>query len=271
MNKLTLTAAVTALGLMLTGCAMTTPEASAEADLIKYLRGETVSAAETVLDADSVGFWSTYSDEDLISFADKACTLVSDTVKAGEEAGDTTAETLGIGLVSIIANAAAESESSEVSLDSETPGALKEAISTLTMVKPAVTVYCTTHRDVTLAAIFFLESNAPEAEEGSAEAPALSEIEQLNVDLTSLVSRVADMDGNLQSGIAIIFGDDGRTVNLYSDQNGDNIVQESELLDTFVAPEGYLVTYEATGEYVMGEAYGTEAKLNVASLKVVNE
>jgi hypothetical protein len=265
MNKLTLTAAATALGLMLTGCAMITPEASAEADLIKYLRGETVSAAEAALDANSVGFWTPYSDEELVLFADKACALVEDTIKLGAEAGTDAENALAVGLVASVSKAAEESQSAE------DPEILKSAISTLTMVKPAVTVYCTTHRDATLAAIFFLENNAPEAEEGSAEAPALSEIEQLNVDLTSFVSRVADMDGNLQSGVAVIFGDDGRTINLYVDNNGDNVIDEAELLQTFTAPEGYLVTYEATGEYVMGEAYGTEAKLNVASLKVVNE
>jgi hypothetical protein len=264
MNKLTLTAAVTALGLMLTGCATTSAD-SAGSELIKHLRGEKVSAAETVLDADAVGFWSPYSDEELLVLADKACALVDETVAKGIEAGTSAKDALVTGLIS---------SAMKATEGSENPEDLKSALNTLAMVESAVTVYCQTHREDTLAAILFLEAGSANMEEGSADGDAastLSEIEQLNLDLASFVAKVTDVDGNVQSGVAITFGDDGRTVNLYSDLNGDNVIEEAEILSTFVAPEGYIVTYEATGEYLVGEAYGAESKVNVASLKVVKE
>lgn len=270
MNKLTLTAAVTALGLMLTGCTSITD--SAESDLIKHLRGEVVSSVETTLDADSVKFFSDYTDEELVALADRTCAFVAETIEGKGDSEATDSEALTAGIIALISNPPAPSNEENVPQEEALAAALLPISELVISIEPVTTIYCTTHKEAVVTTLAFLESTASQPiDENDPELAELTQLAQLNADLQSFIAIAVDAAGILVPGAAVVFGEEGRTVNIYVDQNGDNVINESELVDTFTAPAGYLVTYEATGEYVLGEAYGVDAKVAAASLAVVKE
>jgi hypothetical protein len=260
--KLTqLVATAAAATLLLAGCSTTNVDADGNAiepvkvnpnagALLGYIKGGNVETADpATLNQDLISFWSLYTDEEIIAIADEVCALMTQT------AADTAStEDLTQAFVSLVYEISSEDIALEVVERSE------DRIKRVAMFEPAAQIYCTEHKETVHATVAFLEKLSPEQPEAQ---PELTQLEQLNLDLSEFLSRYSE-DG-------IIISEDGLTLNGYIDLNGDNIIGEDESVQTFQLPEGYTYSETIGTTPAVGDSYGDGNLNDYSKLTVVEE
>jgi hypothetical protein len=258
LTQLVATAAVATL--LLAGCStanvdadgnpVETPTANPNAPvLLGYLKGETVEGATpSALDSDITSLWSLYSDEELIAIADDVCSLMTEKVASAANNANPAQDFLTL----II-------ETSQVDIALTTVDKPEDRIKRVAMFDPAAQVYCTEHKEAMLGAIELTQIPNQGADESQ---PELTELEQLNLNLSEFLSRYIN-DG-------IIISEDGLTLNGYLDLDGDNVIEEGESVQTFQLPEGYTYSEAIGTTPAIGGSY-SDGNLNDYSTLTVIE
>jgi hypothetical protein len=287
--KLKLTAAAALLGLVLAGCTATTPEETDpntsnpnESTFVSYMRGEMVASADSVLDAETVDYFSEYSDDELVAWADFSCTQISDMVILGEESGLNPTESITNGLrlvitgeyeyrvdqkldevfgnlIDEVGDSVGAEDSSEIleGTEYEDSGLANFGmmLSFFTIADYALGVYCPTYKTEFAAAFSAVDSELTEDE--------LPELEQLNLDLSKFVERYT------KNGVMI--SEDGSTLKGYIDLNGNGIIEEGDLIESFQLPEGYAYSEPIGVTPAVGDSYLDGNLSDYSNLTVVEE
>ena len=256
-------AAATAATLLLSGCS-TSGETDAEGNpvnaatqnpnatiLLSYTKGGSVeTASPQVLDEQNLALWSLYTDEEIVAVANDVCKLMTNTV----EANAASPEAVPQAFVTLFI------ETSKQDLELEDVVRPEDRVKRVAMFGVAAQVYCTEHKDNVVAAIKSLEAATEQLEAES----QLTQIEQLNLDLGRFISIYSDPG-------TVIVSPDGLTLQGYIDLNGDNIIGEDEIIQSFQLPEGYSYSETIGDTPKIGDPYSAGNLNDYSNLTIVEQ